>query len=81
MRFVAEVKSTMRNEEKQLRLDLGQVLRYANLLDPNRGVVPVLVAERQSSDRTWEEALHAFGSDSGVARSNERASPRKVMNG
>jgi hypothetical protein len=31
--FVAQVKSlTLRNEEKQLRLGLGQVLRYADLL-------------------------------------------------
>jgi hypothetical protein len=54
--FVAEVKSiTTANEEQQLRLGLGQLLRYAHALrsagvDP---VQPVLVAERQPRDRTW----------------------------
>jgi hypothetical protein len=62
MRFVAEVKSlTIRNEENQLRLGLGQVLRYAYQLDSNGGVVPVLVAERQPSDSSWEVLCRRLG--------------------
>lgn len=52
---MAEVKSTTRaNEEKQLRLGLGQVLRYCYLL---RGASlhprAVLVTERKPSDPGW----------------------------
>jgi hypothetical protein len=52
---VAEVKSlTKRNEEQQLRLGLGQVLRYRNLLaDGRRKVVAVLALERAPSDERW----------------------------
>jgi hypothetical protein len=55
--YVAEVKSiTPANEEKQLRLGLGQVLRYRQQL---RGwhldVVGVLVAERQPTDQAWPD--------------------------
>jgi hypothetical protein len=54
--FVAEVKSlTTDNEERQLRLGLGQVLRYAHKLRSS-GVQPVqavLVAEGEPSDPTW----------------------------
>jgi hypothetical protein len=54
--FVAEVKSlTSVNEERQLRLGLGQVLRYVHLLR-SRGLEPVqavLVAEREPGDLTW----------------------------
>ena len=54
--WVAEVKSTTAaNEEKQLRLGLGQVLRYHHLLErAGRTVRPVLVAEKEPLDRTWE---------------------------
>jgi hypothetical protein len=47
--FVAEVKSlTQANEERQLRLGLGQVLRYRHLLARGgREVVPVLAVEHQ----------------------------------
>jgi hypothetical protein len=53
--FVAEVKSlTERNEEQQLRLGLGQVLRYRNLLaDRHRTVIAVLTLERAPSDQSW----------------------------
>ena len=56
--FVAEIKSiTDDNEEEQLRLGLGQVLRYRHRL---RGlgygqVVAVLVPERAPRDSSWEE--------------------------
>jgi hypothetical protein len=53
--FVAEVKSlTSQNEEKQLRLGLGQVLRYRqSLCARGEEVTGVLVVERKPSDRTW----------------------------
>jgi hypothetical protein len=41
------------NEEKQLRLGLGQVLRYQNLLSKNGAVHAVLAVERQPTDVTW----------------------------
>ena len=53
---VAEVKSlTASNEEKQLRLGLGQVLRYRQLMFARVGrpVRAVLATERQPSDSTW----------------------------
>lgn len=55
--YVAEVKSiTDANEERQLRLGLGQVLRYRHLLQRyNRPVVGVLVLERQPRDPDWEK--------------------------
>jgi hypothetical protein len=50
--YVAEVKSTgAGNEEKQLRLGLGQVLRYQYLL--GQDVRAVLVAEQQPVDESW----------------------------
>ncbi len=53
--FVAEVKSLSgTNEEQQLRLGLGQVLRYAHLLRRSESQVhPVLVVERKPSDESW----------------------------
>lgn len=53
--WVAEVKSVVpENEEKQLRLGLGQVLRYRHLLsDYYRVVRPVLCVERAPTDPTW----------------------------
>ena len=56
--WVAEVKSlTNANEEKQLRLGLGQVLRYAHLLCRlhRMTVRSVLVAEREPSRSDWVE--------------------------
>lgn len=53
--WIAEVKSlTKANEEKQLRLGLGQLLRYRQILRPKGPVQAVLVAERQPTDETWE---------------------------
>ncbi len=61
--FVAEVKSTTdENQEKQLRLGLGQVPRYRHLLQTIRPrVVGVLVAERAPQDETWLEACSQVG--------------------
>jgi hypothetical protein len=53
--FVAEVKSlTALNEERQLRLGLGQVLDYQELMSKRtRGVRAVLAVERQPRDGRW----------------------------
>lgn len=54
--FVAEVKSiTDDNEEEQLRLGLGQVLRYRHRLERlgHSRVVAVLVPERAPGDSSW----------------------------
>jgi hypothetical protein len=52
--WVAEVKSlTKTNEEKQLRLGLGQLLRYRQILRGRGPVQAVLVTERQPTDQTW----------------------------
>lgn len=54
--FVVEVKSlTTDNEERQLRLGLGQVLSYAYLLDwaGVTRVQPVLAAEREPNGAHW----------------------------
>ncbi|WP_437297642.1 EVE domain-containing protein [Sorangium sp. So ce426] len=61
--FVAEVKSiTDMNEERQLRLGLGQVLWYAHLLKGGgRTIAPVLVAEREPRDPRWGEMCEALG--------------------
>jgi hypothetical protein len=62
---VAEVKSlTKRNEERQLRLALGQVLRYSHLLEERgRPVRPVIATEREPTDASWS----ALGKRLGVA--------------
>jgi hypothetical protein len=55
--YVAEVKSTTnRNEERQLRLGLGQVLRFRSILSKalGRTVSAILVPERAPRDPTWE---------------------------
>jgi hypothetical protein len=62
--FVAEVKSiTRRNEEEQLRLGLGQVLRYRQTLTslghPN--VTAVLVPERSPQDGSWRDLCAELG--------------------
>jgi hypothetical protein len=53
--WVAEVKSlTDANEERQLRLALGQVLRYSDLLAQGDQVArPVVMAEREPMDAAW----------------------------
>jgi hypothetical protein len=62
--FVGEVKSlTNANEAMQLRLGLGQVLDYAEMLraagEPE--VQPVLVAERLPSDFRWRRVCERAG--------------------
>ncbi len=61
--FVAEVKSTTRgNEEHQLRLGLGQVLRYCHQMPRDgRQVVAVLVPEREPSTSAWLELCAELG--------------------
>jgi hypothetical protein len=55
--YVAEVKSlTNVNEERQLRLGVGQVLRYRQVLGRHgRDVTAVLAVEQQPQDATWQE--------------------------
>ena len=55
--LVAEVKSiTQRNEERQLRLAIGQVVRYRQLLGAEgRTVRAMIVTEREPSDPTWAD--------------------------
>ena len=51
---VAEVKSlTVANEEKQLRIALGQLLRYRHPLRARGRVGAILAVERQPSDVSW----------------------------
>lgn len=62
--FVAEVKSiTDDNEEEQLRLGLGQVLRYRQRLASlgYQHVVAVLVPERQPRDPSWSQLCDGLG--------------------
>jgi hypothetical protein len=61
--FVGEVKSlTPNNEERQLRLALGQVLRYRHMLARGgRRVIGVLMLERQPVERTWIGLCHELG--------------------
>lgn len=62
--YVAEVKSvTLANEEKQLRLGLGQILRYRHLLmEATRKVtVAVLVVEHEPTDATWRDLCRDVG--------------------
>jgi hypothetical protein len=59
--FVAEVKSlTDSNEERQLRLGLGQVLRFAHKLGTS-AAIPVLILERRPNDSTWEDLCRRVG--------------------
>ena len=52
--WIAEIKSiTNSNEEKQLRLGLGQVLRYCHLLQAKGKIHGVLAIERAPSDISW----------------------------
>ncbi len=52
--WVTEVKSTTAvNEERQLRLAVGQVLRYRQLLDTDRPVHAVIAIEQPPFDPTW----------------------------
>lgn len=60
--FVAEVKSlTTVNEERQLRLGLGQVLRYRHLMEASgRECVAVLAVEREPADSNWLSLCHSL---------------------
>ncbi len=60
--YVAEVKSlTPENAEKQLRLGLGQLLRYRHSLSQDgTRCVAVLVVELQPPDASWLELLAAL---------------------
>lgn len=61
--FVSEVKSISdTNEERQLRLGLGQVLRYRHLMARSgKQVVAVLAAERRPRAKGWEELCKELG--------------------
>lgn len=61
--YVAEIKSlTDKNQEKQLRLGLGQVLRYSHLLMRNHDQVKaLLVTEREPIDTGWVELCAQLG--------------------
>jgi len=64
--WVAEVKScTTRNQENQLRLGLGQVLRYRSLLSRTLGapVRALLMVERKPVDPFWMDLCHDVGVD------------------
>ena len=60
---MAEVKSTTEaNEERQLRLGLGQVLRYRNLLtERSQTAKAVLVVERPPRDFSWRSLCEDLG--------------------
>jgi hypothetical protein len=61
--FVGEVKSiTDANEERQLRLGIGQVLRYRQALSVRHAkVASVLVPEREPRDSSWAELCREVG--------------------
>jgi len=61
--WVAEVKSlTPNNEERQLRLGLGQLIRYRHLLERTPGSVrAVLAVEREPRDPTWLTVCNSVG--------------------
>ena len=61
--FVAEIKSLTRdNEERQLRLGLGQVLRYRHMLCRRiDAVVAALVVEFEPSDPEWKNLCDSLG--------------------
>jgi hypothetical protein len=62
--YVGEVKSITRaNEEKQLRLGLGQVLRYRSLLNERlrSDVRAVLIAETEPRDDSWRALCEEVG--------------------
>ncbi len=61
--FVAEVKSTTdSNEESQLRLGLGQVLRYRHeLARTGRQVIAVIIPESEPDEAAWAELCATLG--------------------
>ena len=52
---------TAANTEKQLRLGLGQVLRYAYQMRGVEETVPALIAERCPGDTSWEDLCSGLG--------------------
>ncbi|MGH3042420.1 MAG: hypothetical protein ACRDNG_11910 [Gaiellaceae bacterium] len=61
--FIAEIKSlTDQNEERQLRLGLGQILRYGQLLGQIKGkpIQRIIVVERQPTRRDWIELCASY---------------------
>jgi hypothetical protein len=60
---VVEVKSlTEANEEQQLRLGLGQILRYQHLLaSGGREIQAILYVERKPADDAWQGLCSAHG--------------------
>src|SRR5262249_2616615 len=60
---VAEVKSLNRtNEERQLRLGLGQLLRYRHRLAAHHETVrAMLVTDREPVDQSWREVCNGVG--------------------
>jgi hypothetical protein len=65
--YVCEAKSlTAANEERQLRVALGQVARYHHLLDaaPQRShdtISAVIAVEHEPGDSTWVDTCHRQG--------------------
>jgi len=62
--FVCEVKSLLpENEERQLRMAIGQVIRYRQKLSSmgHEPVVAVVAAERPPEDSSWDELCDSEG--------------------
>jgi hypothetical protein len=61
--WVAEIKSLTRgNEERQLRLGLGQVLRYRHVLGQGgRATNAILFVEHEPEDPSWVEVCEQVG--------------------
>lgn len=58
--YVTEIKSlSATNEERQLRLALGQVLRYRQAM--GRGAVAIIATSREPTDNSWKSLLSEFG--------------------
>lgn len=53
-----DIRLTASNEEEQLRLELGQVLRYAYQLRGSEETVPVLIVERRPGPRVSAAPSH-----------------------
>jgi hypothetical protein len=60
--FVAEIKSlTRQNEERQLRLALGQVLRYAQQLGyKGKAIRKIIAVEREPTDESWVDLCEDY---------------------
>lgn len=61
--FVTEVKSmTFSNEEKQMRLGVGQILRYRQIMERlGRPVIGVLAVENEPTDPGWKTLCNDLG--------------------